>query len=136
MCLGASWIHHYSPSNPLAQLAWSTRTPIGVPKGGSDLWLSNSGKIPIQQKDFDQALELYETIECQREKAAEKHYEICHPHSPFGNCTWEEYCQSMIHEPQVNDSQTSAKANKVFCCCQFAAIVFAISSRSSFPVAP
>jgi len=93
--LGASWLHQYGASNPMAQLAWSARIPIGIPAGGSDLWLTADGATPVEREDFERARGELQRLEGLREMRSHAHQEQCHKQSPFFKHDWAAFCAAM-----------------------------------------
>jgi monoamine oxidase len=106
--LGASWIHHSCiQSNPLTQAACATRTPIGVPNGGSDIWLSRDGSTPILKEDFEAARVALQKFEQVRNQFTDQHANKHHTQSPFDNIQWIDYCRALGTAPQAAKNSTS-----------------------------
>lgn len=69
--LGASWLHHFSPSNPLARLAWSSGAVLGVPGGGAELLLCRDGS-PLTADEYAEGCAAWEALEAARAEEQRK----------------------------------------------------------------
>ena len=94
--LGASWIHHFGPSNPVTRDAWANGAVVGVPPNGVDMFMATDGRQEIRHQDFVAAGRAYNRMEEIREAAMEEHADKWHKESHFHKYTYQQYTASLM----------------------------------------
>jgi monoamine oxidase len=108
--LGASWLHHFGPSNPVTHLAWQAGATLGVPRGGRDVFISADGRAPITEHEFTRATSAYERMEEMRDMEIEQHHTMHHATSPFRNVTYQQYVANAVDTTSFYDTDCSPEA--------------------------
>ena len=111
--LGASWIHHYGPSNPMTQLLWSRgRAVAGTRKGGCDVWMHADGREEIGTEDFHAGTEAYEKLMELNSQFQFEHSTQQHPAAPINQFTYQEYMAAL---QQGHKSSIQSKLDVTTC---------------------
>lgn len=79
----------------MAREAWAARAVLGVPAGGRDLWLGATPAAAVTASDLQAGGAALAALDEARDLAAEEHNRRCHPHSPFVQADWADYCRAM-----------------------------------------